>query len=83
MTDFQKVIGKIVGDVFENCNLHIKIILYFCASKKTYTTMNEKITALSKEKTRLLISELDYLFPYKRDNIRRICNKRAGIVSRA
>ena len=51
--------------------------------QKTYTTMNEKITALSKEKTRLLISELDYLFPYKRDNIRRICNKRAGIVSRA
>ena len=41
------------------------------------------ITLLSKEKTQFLVLEMDYLFPYKRDNIRKLCNKRAGLVLRA
>ena len=41
--------------------------------------MNDKITLLSKEKTQFLVLEMDYLFPYKRDNIRKLCNKRAAL----
>ena len=42
--------------------------------------MNDKITFLSKKKTQLLLLEMDYLFPNNRDNIRKLCNKRAGLV---
>ena len=45
--------------------------------------MNDKITFLSKEKTQFLVLEMDYLFPYNRDNIRRDCNKRSALVLRA
>ena len=48
-----------------------------------YTPMNEPITTLSKKKTQLLLLEMDYLFPNNRDNIRRDCNKRSGLVLRA
>ena len=45
--------------------------------------MNEPITTLSKKKIQLLLLEMDYLFPHKRDSICRYCNKRSGIVLRA
>ena len=51
MTNFQKVIGKIVGDVFENCNLHIKIILYFCASKNIYDNEQKNNSSFQRKDT--------------------------------
>ena len=75
----QEIIGKLKDKAKLEAEKHSQIV----ESINIYTTMNEAITTLSKKKTQLLLLEMDYMFPNNRDNIRRDCNKRSGLVLRA